>query len=55
MAAVQGFCGLAIEGGRAVARPRLPESWKRVSFSASVKGRVFSIVVDRNGASIAEL
>jgi trehalose/maltose hydrolase-like predicted phosphorylase len=54
LAAIRGFCGLSIEGGRLVARPRLPALWKSVAFSAWVGGRAYSIVASRDGCSIRE-
>jgi nigerose phosphorylase len=55
MAAVLGFCGLSEEGGRPVLRPRLPPSWSKVSFKASIGGKRYAIEVFSGGSSVREL
>jgi trehalose/maltose hydrolase-like predicted phosphorylase len=42
-AVVMGFAGLALRDGRLALRPRLPASWRRLSFSLQWHGRVLNV------------
>jgi nigerose phosphorylase len=53
MAAIQGFCGLSIEGGSLRVRPRLPAAWTKVSFSATLRGVDYLVEVRKDGYTIA--
>jgi kojibiose phosphorylase len=56
MMAVFGFAGLRVSGAAVFLQPALPDSWKRVSFSVTIKGGTYSLTVsEKNVRIVADL
>ncbi|MGE5613536.1 MAG: glycosyl hydrolase family 65 protein [Bacillota bacterium] len=55
MTAVKGFGGISFEGGEVRARPRLPRTWKRLSFKVMYRGRLYLVDVTEGSAVVTEL
>lgn len=49
LSAIRGFCGFSIKDGEVTVNPRLPEKWKRVTFTARVRGVKRTITVTKDG------
>ena len=49
MMVVYGFCGFSVKDGKIQIKHNLPESWKKVSFNATVAGEKYKVHVTKDG------
>ena len=55
MTAVFGFAGLSLRTGKIEVTPRLPDSWKSMSFSFMYRNTRYHYFADHNGAQVREV
>jgi trehalose/maltose hydrolase-like predicted phosphorylase len=54
MTAIYGFCGLSLEDGKIKIIPRLPEHWKKVTFTLIFHNVEYEVTVTKNNYNIRE-
>jgi trehalose/maltose hydrolase-like predicted phosphorylase len=52
MTAIHGFCGLSVENSEIKIVPRLPERWKKITFTVILRGVEYKITVTKDNYSI---
>ena len=55
MMAILGFAGFSVKAGKIVMQPNLPESWKKLSFTVTVRGEKFKVTILNDGKSKNEV
>jgi trehalose/maltose hydrolase-like predicted phosphorylase len=54
MTAIHGFCGFSVENGEIKIIPRLPEQWKKVTFSVILHGVEHEVIVTKDNYTICK-
>lgn len=52
--AIKGFSGMDIENGELTFNPKLPEKWNSMKFKIMFKGKLYSVLVSKNGVEILQ-
>lgn len=55
LAALFGFAGLEIKNNIPIVKPKLPKKWKKMKFNIKVKGKKFTIEINKNKVNITNV